>query len=202
MEFKLWVKQSVNQAAIAHYEELRKDTYLSGVLGSSILLNKKFESDILNQEIGDNGSIAEFAATQMLNIELPFMANIDVRKLMDIRNYEAEVFTNFRLELEKNFRDLRSVTDPSLLKQKIENVFHELNDVQGQRIKMKFNHLRKQVALNTIFGVGGLAGAFASGGTSLIATMIALGRGFKDYREYKEKMIDNPAYFLWRIKKS
>lgn len=199
-EFNHWVNQSINQAAIAHYDELSKDAYLSSALNSSFIIDRNFEAEILGQEIEATKSITEFTATQMLNLELPFMANIDTQKLMDIRNSEADVFTNFRLELEKNFRDLRSITDEKQLKQKIENVFHELNEVQVHKINMKFNHLKKQVALNTFFGVGGLAGAFPSGGWSLIASVIAAGRGYKDFREYKEKMTDNPAYFLWKVK--
>ena len=129
------------------------------------------------------------------------MENIDIQKLMTIRELDADVFTNFRLEVEKQFRELRTITDPAQLKLKTENIFHELNEVQGQKIKLKMNHLKKQMGVNAALLFGGLIGSVQLGGGSLLASAVAIGKGYKEYCDYNEKVRENPAYLLWKIKK-
>lgn len=201
-EFDNWVKQSINQAAISHFESLNTKLALSFALKGNLLVNETFDYDLLGAHMGHESSIENYTTNQMLNIDLPFMDKIDTQKLMQIREHEADIFTNFRIELEKGFREIRTISDPELLKQKTENLFHELNTVQGQKIKQKLNHVKKQMLLNTSILIGGLAGSIPSGGYSLFATALATLKGYKDYREYSEKVKENPAYFLWKVKKS
>ena len=120
---------------------------------------------------------------------------------MQVREFDANVFTNFRIELEKHFRELRTITDPELLKTRTENIFHEINDVQVQKLKQKIGHINKQVAVNSVLALGGLLGSFQTGGYSLLATALALGKGYKDYMDYKESVKENPSYLLWKIQK-
>lgn len=119
---------------------------------------------------------------------------------MQVRENDADVFASFRLELEKQFRELRSVTDPKILKQKAENIFHELNEVQVQKINRKLNHIHKQIFVNSAIAIGGLIGTIPTGGYSLAGTAIAMAKGYKDYNEYIEKVREHPAYFLWKVK--
>ena len=49
--------------------------------------------------------------------------------------------------------------------------------------------------------MGGLAGSIVTSGFSLAATALAIGKGYKDYVDYKEKVKENPAYLLWEVKK-
>jgi hypothetical protein len=81
-------------------------------------------------------------------------------------------------------------------------VFHELNEVQVQKIRQKVDYVNKQVFVNSLIGIGGLAGSFSTGGFSLLATALALGKGYKDFVDYKEKVKENPSYLLWKIKKN
>ncbi len=103
--------------------------------------------------------------------------------------------------MEKQFRELRTVTDPKLIQIKTENIFHELNEVQIQKIKQKIGYIEKQMSLNVATAIAGLAGSIQTSGLSLLATAVALGKGYKDYHDYREKVRENPTYLLWQIKK-
>jgi hypothetical protein len=200
-EFKAWVTQSVNAASKIYFDSVYIETYLAANLNSTYLTDNPFTAKVISENYDLNDSIGTFTTNKLLNIDLPFIDNIDIDKLMSIREFDADVFTNFRLELEKHFRELRTISDEDTIKKKIENIFHELNDVQGYRIKKKIERLRKQFGINTLLGVAGLGGAIHTGGLSLLATATAIAKGYKDYQEFKEKVTENPAYLLWKIKK-
>ena len=200
-EFNAWVHQSINSASRKFFNEIFLENAISASLNSTYLCNNLFTSEFITKHFETQDSIQTYTATQVVNLELPFLDKIDIVKLMSIRQNEGDVFMNFRIELEKQFRELRTITDEKQLKLKSENIMHELNDVQGQKIKTKIEYLKSQLALNSLLGIGGLAATFQTAGTSLVATALALGKGYKDYKDYKEKVVENPAYLLWRIKK-
>lgn len=200
-EFKAWVSQSINQSSKAFFDKVYTENHLAAGLNSTYLCTNEFTGKLLSAHFNAEKTIQTYTADQMLNFDLPFLANIDIEKLMTIRELDADVFTNFRLELEKQFRELRTLTDPDLIQLKIENIFHELNDVQVQRIKQKVEHLRTQQGLNTLIAGGGLAFGMQTAGWSLLGTALAAVKGYKDYRDYREKVKENPAYLLWKIKK-
>jgi hypothetical protein len=199
--FNAWVTQSINSSSKVYFDKVYKENYIAANLNSTYLCDNDFTSKLITKNFEVKESIETFTANQIVNFDLPFLENIDIEKLMSIRELDADIFTNFRLELEKNFRELRTLSDPQIIKQKTENIFHELNDVQVHKINQKIKHINKQIAVNSLVAIGGLAGGFQTGGFSLLATAIALGKGYKDYTDYKEKVIDNPAYLLWKIKK-
>ena len=164
------------------------------------MCDNDFTSKLISQNFNVKKTIQTETANRIINFDLPFLDNINIEKLMFIREQEAEVFTNFRIELEKHFRELRTLSDPKLIQQRTENIFHELNEVQVQKIRQKVDYISKQVFVNSLVGIGGLAGGFSTGGFSLLATALALGKGFKNYIDYKEKVKENPSYLLWKIK--
>lgn len=199
--FKAWVTQSINSASKAYFDKIYIENYIASNLKSTYLCNNEFASKLISQNYNIQDTIQTYTANQIINFELPFIDNIDIDKLMQVREFDANVFTNFRIELEKHFRELRTITDPELLKTRTENIFHEINDVQIQKLKQKIEYINKQVAVNSVLALGGLLGSFQTGGYSLLATALALGKGYKDYMDYKESIKENPSYLLWKIQK-
>ncbi len=198
--FKAWVTQSINSASRTFYDKVFDENIIASNLNSTYLCDNNFTYNLITRNFGNKQTIQTDTATNIINFDLPFLDNINTQKLMMVREYDADVFTNFRLELERNFRELRTLDDPVLIKHKTENIFHELYDVQLQKIKQKIEHLHKQVFVNSLIALGGLAGGFATGGFSLLAIAIALGKGYKDYKDYKENVKENPSYLLWLVK--
>lgn len=199
-EFDNWVIQSINSTARKYFNAVFQEMMVASSLGASYISDNKFTSDLITNNFELNDSIANFTATQMLNVDLPFMEKIGIDTVMDVRRNEADVFTNFRMELEKQFREMRLITDEKELKAKIDNVFHELNEVQEQKIQTKLNQLKDRLGWNLAMAFGGLAAGIQTNGFSLLATATAAGNGYKDYKEYRNDIKENPAYFLWRLK--
>lgn len=199
--FNAWVTQSVNSASKAYFDRIYNEAFIASSLNSTYLCNNEFTDKLLKRNFETKESIPTYTATEVMNLDLPFLDNIDIEKLMDIRMHEEDVFTNFRLELEKHFRELRTESDDEIKQQKIENIFHELNDVQGQKIKQKISDLRKSKAVTASIGMGGLASSIHTSGFSLIATALALAKGYKDYLDYQQQVKNNPAYLLWKAQR-
>ena len=199
-QFNTWVMQSINSSSKAYFDTVYQENFIASNLNSTYLCDNSFSSNLISRNFETKETIQTYSANQIINVELPFLENINIEKLMNIRELDADTFTNFRLEIEKQFRELRTITDPTQLNLKTENIFHELNEVQVQKIKLKVEHLKKQMGANSLLALGGLMGSFHTSGVSLLATAVALGKGYKDYIDYKEKVKENPAYLLWKIK--
>ncbi|WP_368879155.1 hypothetical protein [Proteus terrae] len=60
---------------------------------------------------------------------------------------------------------------------------------------MKKTHLT-EVAIAT----AGLGLSVLTGGTSLLATAIAVAHSYKSHSGYKSKVTANPCHFLWNVK--
>lgn len=198
--FDTWVQQSILSVSKNYFDNVFLEARISSDLNCTYLTNNQLTADLIDLVLKPEESIQTYTTNQVINIDLPFLDKIDLDKLMDVRSNEGDVFGSFRLELEKGFRELRTLKDESQVKAKAENIFHELNDVQGQKIRRKVNHLVKQGAINGTIATAGLLASFSTGGLSLFATLIALAKGYKDYQEYNEKVAENPAYFLWKVK--
>ena len=132
-------------------------------------------------------------------LELPFLDKVDIGKLMTIRTFEADMFTSFRMELERQFRELRTVSDPKEIKLRQENILHELGDVQVKKISQKLDSLRRKSFTDAVLLIGGLVGTVQTAGWSLLASALATVSGYKSYREYKDNLSENPSYLLWKV---
>lgn len=200
-QFQAWVNQSINQSARAHYNQLIKGMMLSSRCEASYLTTSEFTHSLLGTCTSKNG-IRKHASELVLNMELPFLSNISMSDLMAVRQNDGEAFQAFRCELESKFRELRTETDREKIELKIQNIIHELSEVQVAKIEQKIKGLRINALAQTGVALGGLAGSVVTSGLSIAATVIAVANGVRIYSEYREKIKENPAYFLWRVKNS
>lgn len=198
--FTAWVNQSVNSAAKAYFDTVLTENIIASSLDSTYLADNQFTSDLLSFNQKPTEDIKVFTANQVLNLDLPYLDKISIEKLMQVRELEADVFTNFRLELEKQFRELRMIDDPRVIELKTQNILHELGEVQVEKINQKITQVQRQMGLNAAIALGGFLGTIQTGGLSLLGTAIALGKGYKDYLDYQEKVKENPACLLWKVK--
>ena len=76
---------------------------------------------------------------------------------------------------------------------------HELREVQLTKISQKIKNLKAGAVAEAVIAAAGLVGVAFTSGTSLGATLMAIAAGYHTYSEYREKIRENPAYFLWRI---
>ena len=200
-EFDRWVFQSTNQAAGHLYQRILLENLFAARFNCSYLSNSPFVFKLLEQIVPINKGIQSNTTNTLLNFELPFLDRVDIETLMQVRTEEGEAFQSFRLELEKQIRELRTVDDPEVLKIKIENVIHELSEVQVAQINRNLSHLRKKMLAEATLLVGSLAGAIQTSGFTVPIAVLAGLQGYKSVVEYRKQHRENPAFFLWKVLK-
>jgi hypothetical protein len=201
--FRNWVTQSFHLSCKQLYDEVLCKNIIASKYRASYLAESQFVFDLLNQFLPTQNSIPTNTANIFLNMELPFLGNVDIARIMEIRMNYGEEFQNFRVHLEKQFKDLRLVKDPQELKIKAENALHELTAVQIHAINQKMSQ-RKNTNLfaNGVILVGSLVGAITSGGfniTGLSNTIATATRGIKPFIDEENQIKQNPAFFLWKV---
>ena len=107
-------------------------------------------------------------ASAIMSLELPFLANVDAEKLMKVRTEEGHAFQNFRTELDKQLRDLRSINDPEQASRKAKDAVHELTMVQIRDITNKLESLKEKLWFKAAMGTVGLLAAVQTSGASLL----------------------------------
>jgi hypothetical protein len=198
-EFNAWVKQSINQTARNHFIDLNKRINLCDYLGCMFVTEHTFESNMLNMDI-DSTDITSNTLNCTLQMDVPFLEQVSSADLMSIRNNDGEAFQSFRSELEKGFREARHESEPHRVRSIIEDTQHELLEVQLKQIAPQVKHIKNTHLTEAVIAVAGLGLSVLTGGSSLLATGLALAHGYKSHSDYKSKVIENPCHFLWNVK--
>ena len=198
-----WVNQSFYRSCKQVYEEVIRRNIIANRMGASYLSESPFIFDLLKQSFPLKNEIPINTANTLLKMELPFLEQVDISTLMSIRLSYGEEFQNFRLHLDKQFKELRLVRDPEELKIKAENAMHELHDIQIQAINQKIKHIRKVEVLDAVVLIGSLLASIQTGSWSIagLAAAIAAARGYKPFVDYSHQVRQNPAFFLWKVLK-
>ncbi|WP_044418986.1 hypothetical protein [Halarcobacter anaerophilus] len=198
--FESWVNQSINQSAISHFKKISLDINLSTQLKSQYITTSSFVDTILKNQFNLKPDMKSNMTNLMLNFDLNFFEDIDIKELMAIRKNDGEEFEVFRRELEKQLRDIKNEKDSSIIQSKIQDVKHELEEVQLASINSKIKKIKRKSSIDFVIGTASLGASFATGGLSIFATLISLFNGYKTYNEYQDDVKENPSYFLWKIK--
>lgn len=200
-EFEAWVFQSINQSAGRIYSRVLAENIFAKRFNASYLSDSPLVFQLLEQAVPLKDDISINTTNTLLNMELPFIDNVDVETLMRVRIDEGQAFENFRVALDKQLRDLRLESDPAKLKIKTENAMHELMDVQVRQIDQKLASLKKNMLAEAGVTAASLIGAIQSSGFTLPIALLAALKGYKSFSEYKTQKRENPAFFLWKILK-
>jgi hypothetical protein len=196
--FQAWVRQSVNQASRALYSQTFTEAMIANDLGALYSTRSELIAEALGTTATADSSISGHSATVLMNMELPFLKDMDVEKLMRVRQEEGEAFENFRTELDKQLRDLRTIDDPKQARIKAENALHELSEVQIREINNKVASLKEKAIVTAGVAATGLVAAVQTGGLSLLATAVAALKGAEVVLDYRKEIKRHPAFFLWK----
>jgi len=107
-------------------------------------------------------------------------------------------FHNFRTELDKQLRYLRTIDDPEQASRKAKDAVHELTEVQIRDINNKLASLKEKMLFRAPLAIAGLLAAVQMSGISLLATATAV---VEPVLEYRKEIKRHPAFFLWKILK-
>ncbi|MBD1945260.1 hypothetical protein H6F50_23395 [Coleofasciculus sp. FACHB-712] len=201
-EFIAWVNQSFYLSCKQLYDGVFRKNLMAAKFGSAYLSESQLVFSLLSQVFSPKEQIKTNTANIMMNIELPFLENVDIDTIMNIRMNYGEEFQNFRVHLDKQFRDLRLIKDPEELKIKAENALHELTEVQLHAISQRVRQIRRSSwILDGTILLASLATAIQTGGLSIAGLAVAAARGYKPFTDYSNQIRQNPAFFLWKVLK-
>lgn len=203
--FKSWVEQSIEAAGRRIYKEIETDVQLSVLLKANYITQSKIAFDILEKSRILNNSMTTEIANLFLKLELPFLNDVSISDVMKVRMNEDDAFQNFRVELEKQLRDLRSITDSYELKIKLNSVAHELK-IQVREVEKALTQAKKALPIGVIVLAGSLVTAWCTSNDMLARAVIGAG-GFATaypqiFGDVRSKIRRNSSYFLWNILKN
>ena len=197
--FRAWVEQSVNKAAWRTHEQIVEELRIANRLSASYLTTSEFVRKLLHLTSAPVDTRASSPLNVVLNVPLPCLPQVDIVTLMRMRNEESDAFELFRRELDRRLSELRSVLDPEELKGRGEVVIRQFTESEVPKVDKAVKNLRR-VLLGKAVAVGGtLVATVQSHGLSLPFLGAALASGYASYAEYRAKVLENPAFFLWTV---
>lgn len=198
-EYDAWVAQSVHQAARDAVGRVYAEMVEAESVGARYLAVTAFTADLLSRDARPISGIPEATLNTLLSLDVPFV-NVDLETLIRIRQDEGEPWERFRLELEKQFREIQLEDDPEKAALKARNAAHEITEVMVRDVAAKVKSLRVKGLIESAVGVAGLLGSVATAGWSLSATVGAALAGAKTAAEYRSGLREHPGYFAWRVR--
>ena len=124
--------------------------------------------------------------------------DITVDDLMTVRQLEGEAFENYRLELQRQLRSLRAIESEAELVRRLEEVQHEIAEVQVRHVQKEVRRLNRDLLREAVIGGASLAAVIPSQGISLTTLLLAGNKIWKHALEYEEVRRES-AYFVWRL---
>lgn len=100
MEFRRWVQQSINLAARNLFHELYSGAILAANPGVAYGTRSELRFKALRLAVKSRTSVPIRTANAFINLDLPFINDLDIERVMQIRREEGEAFDNFRHALD------------------------------------------------------------------------------------------------------
>ena len=197
-QFEAWVQQSVNQAGGDVLGHLQVDLVHAARSRSMFLTESAFLADLLRVRSGP--TLSEDVARFALQLDLPVLAGISVEDLMRVRNEHGEAFHTFRLTLQRHLRELRTLQDASVIEKKLQNLQHELEEVQVADVKREARRVQREVLGSLVIGAVSVGAAVPTTGWSLTGLVPAAAVAYRAGTGYGDRVKEHPAFFLWKLK--
>ena len=196
--FRNWVAQSVNQFSGDVYKRVASDIRDAAGFGTMMFTDSQLVSELLEVQVTEQGGIREDLANLAMRFELPFLDDLSVDDLMTIRQLEGEAFESYRLELQRQLRGLRAIESEAELVRRLEEVQHEIAEVQVRHVQKEVRRLNRDLFRATAIGAASLVTVIPSQGISLATLLLAGNEIWKNRLEYEE-VSREPGYFVWRL---
>jgi hypothetical protein len=200
-EWKTWVIHSIDTVAYEFFQDKLEENIIASQLGAVYMSNSDFVADLMKLTFSTKEETSQIRTLKtLLKFDLPFLDNIKTESLMKVRTDDGEVFANFRALLDKNFRELRTITDEDQLRIKIENIFEDMTQNQVLAINQKMQSFkRKSFAKCSALLMGVLSAAILNPANLTLASIAAMVAGgyliYEDYRDVKDQ---NASFLLWK----
>jgi len=196
--FNAWISQSINRSADDLYRSLIVELMSANSLKSQYLTTSPFISDLLNLDLSLKDNFSSDISNLILKLKMPIIENTSIEAIAKVRENE-QVFNNFRIELTKQLKELRTCKTNEDLHKQLENISYEISKVYINKIANQIKTLKQNLLSNAVILVGTLSTTVFAGSWSILGALGAIAKGYKDYNKYISEIKQNPSYFLWQI---
>ena len=196
--FRNWITQSVNQFSGDVYRRVASDMRNAADSGTMMFTDSQLVSELLELQMTERGGIRESLANLAMRFELPFLDDLSVDDLMTIRQMEGEAFENYRLGLQRQLRSLRGIESDEELVRRLEEVQHEVAEVQVRAVQNEVRRLKRNFCREAVIGAASVAAVIPSQGISLATLLWASSKVWEHALKYDE-LRREPSYFVWRL---
>lgn len=201
--FDHWVFQSVNKTARKVFDDIATEVALAARVGASYLTPHALAFDLLQQAQRQPETLPLHTANTILDLHVDALNGLTPSGVMRVRRDER-AFASFRLELERQLKDLRTEDDDEVRRIKAENAVHEIVEVQRTEVDRAVRGVQRAVGTSAVVLGCGLIAAVAGGPVTLTVAgaMTAAGAAIKassDLFEHVNSVRERPAYFLWKL---
>ena len=86
---------------------------------------------------------------------------------MKVRVEDGEAFHNFRLVLQRHLREFRTTADRAVVAKKLENLEHELQQVQVAEVQKEVRRVKREVLRSVVIGAVSVGAVVPTTGWSL-----------------------------------
>jgi hypothetical protein len=200
-QFQAWVTQSINQSGGKLLEHLHVDMAHASRSGSMLLTQSSLMGELLTMRTVGS-TVTEDLAQLALRLDLPILGEVSVEDLMNVRNQYGEAFHNFRLALQRHLRELRTTADPSVIEKKLENLQHELQEVQVAEVQKEVRRVKREVMRSLVIGAVSLGAVVPTTGWSLAGLAAAAIGAYRAGTGYSDRVKEHPAFLLWKLKRA
>ncbi|MCY6354384.1 hypothetical protein [Clostridium sp. ZS2-4] len=203
--FEAWVYQSLNQVADRFCSNLETEILLANKLNIMYLTESNFVDKLLKLEYKQSQRQSDIrkvhTANNLLKLKVPIIEERSLNEILEIRNKEGEAFEVFRNDIENKLSELRTVKEQTIIDSKLKSISYELEEGSLKQINKSIKSLRKSLIRNSTVILGSLAWNLITSDLNILATGLALQQGYVTYKEYKDSIKNNPAYFLLKVDK-
>ena len=209
-EFRIWLDQSKNTAALQLFNETIKEYTFANGFNSIYLTSSELKARILSSST-EKSSAVDIANLSM-KLRLPIIEQTDLATILAIREKHGESFKNFRVALGEELIKLREIEDPDKLRKQLEELSYRINEINVNAIDNDMRKIRNSLKIDTSIITGSLlTSCIANNSDSVASTAMSIMGIFsglfvlaKETSGSLKELInikDRPEYFLWKIEK-
>lgn len=211
-EIQSWISSEINNEIVRTTTALNENLFLSEALNTSMVTNHQLCDELLTMkgDIKSNnvGNLLPF----LTKLRIPFVDNISLDKVVNLREKEQDSFLDFRLALQDMCMKIEK-TNPSNAETVTQQIIDKSIQPQIRELDRELKSIRTKAIIR---GIPRAALAFGtlvvsvSTGNQVLSALGSIGflKLFKDvtdeysnYLSSKIKLKNNSMHFLWRVKR-
>lgn len=196
---------------IKHADEIAdkivRQNYLSELTNSHFLTPNEVDMEIISSVNSKSKNTEHFSLLKSLNHAVPYISELPISDIIELRNKDSESFINYRYEIQKLYKELRKDSNLNMDEYFKDIIRPKLSEID-QTVKNFKKAKKKSIIHSAVMATGYITiGAFNLFDTRFADALAALG-GFNHgndlqkniLSDYPKEIFENKFYFLWKLK--